>query len=62
MQAQFAATLKAAFDAEAQPLESAAAVNSWVDQATRGKITEIIDEGVARQASGEALVADSGVC
>ena len=62
MQAQFAATVKAAFDAEAQPLESAAAVNSWVDKATWGKITDIIDEGVARQASGEAVVADSRVC
>lgn len=52
MQAQYAATLKASFGAEAAPLESAAVVNAWVDKATRGKISEIIDEGIASQASG----------
>lgn len=50
-QPRYAATLKDAFGAEAAPLQSAAVVNGWVDQATRGKITEIIDEGIARQAS-----------
>ncbi|KAI7837490.1 hypothetical protein COHA_008681 [Chlorella ohadii] len=51
LQARYAATLKDAFGAEAAPLQSAAVVNGWVDQATRGKITEIIDEGIARQAA-----------
>lgn len=55
LQAQFAAALKAAFAAEAQPLASAAVVNSWVAEATRGKIKDIIDEGMAQQASVDWL-------
>jgi len=37
--------------AEARPLTSAAEVNSWVEAATRGKITNLIDEATAASAS-----------
>jgi serpin B len=43
--------LKEYYFAEAWPLTSAAEVNSWVDEATRGKITNLIDEATAVSAS-----------
>jgi serpin B len=43
--------LKEFFAAQAGPLNSAAEVNAWVSDHTHGKITEIIDEGTAKQAA-----------
>ncbi|KAL4551313.1 hypothetical protein Ndes2526B_g05610 [Nannochloris sp. 'desiccata'] len=43
--------LKEYYLAEARPLTSAAEVNSWVESATRGKITNLIDEPTAASAS-----------
>jgi len=43
--------LKSYAGADIQKLTSAGVVNSWVAKATHDKITEIIDEGTARQAS-----------
>jgi serine protease inhibitor len=43
--------LETYFKAQARPLTSAKEVNSWVSEATHGKITEIIDQGAAEQAS-----------
>jgi serine protease inhibitor len=44
-------TLETYFKAQARPLTGASEVNSWVSEATHGKITEIIDDGAAQQAS-----------
>jgi len=43
--------LETYFRAQARPLTGASEVNSWVSEATHGKITEIIDEEAARQAA-----------
>jgi serpin B len=43
--------LETYFKAQARPLTGADEVNSWVGEATRGRITEIIDQGAAQQAS-----------
>lgn len=44
-------TLTSSYDADVFQLESAAQVNGWVSDATKGKITEIIDDMTASQAS-----------
>lgn len=45
LQQEFKKTLEDVFRAEAEPITTAAAVNKWVSDATRGKITEIVDDG-----------------
>lgn len=50
LQPGYAQALQEAFGAVARPLTSAAAVNSWVSEATRGKISSIVDEDAVRQA------------
>lgn len=43
--------LQSEYNADVQTLESAAKVNAWVSKATKEKITEIVDEETASQAS-----------
>ncbi|KAG7667322.1 putative Serpin B10 [Nannochloris sp. 'desiccata'] len=47
----YVTALETYFNAQARPLTGASEVNSWVSEATHGKITDIIDEGAAHQAS-----------
>lgn len=47
----YVSALKTYYNAEAEPLTSAAIVNNWVSNATNGKITSIIDEPTAAAAS-----------
>ncbi len=47
----YVSALKEYYLAEALPLTSAAEVNSWVETATRGKITNLIDDSTAAAAS-----------
>lgn len=51
LQPAYAAALQAGFGAKAAPIASAAEINGWVSEATRGCIKEIVDEGAVRQAS-----------
>lgn len=50
LQAPYARALQSAFGAQAAPLTTAAAINAWVSEATRGKITGIVDDGAVSQA------------
>ncbi len=47
----YVSALKEYFLAEAQPLTNATAVNNWIEEATRGKITNLIDDATAAAAS-----------
>lgn len=49
LQKAYADALAAVFGAAAQPLTGATAVNEWVAKATRGKISEIVDDGAVAQ-------------
>ena len=51
LQPQYSATLESAFGAEARTITDAAAVNSWVADATKGKIDSIVDDGTVAQAT-----------
>lgn len=56
LQPGFAEALQAAFGVDAaRPLTTAAAINGWVSDATRGKIKDIVDEGAVAQASHARL-------
>lgn len=41
-------TIRLYFNAEAQPLTSAAVVNAWVNKETRGKIKTIVNDGMVQ--------------
>lgn len=49
LQPGYAAALQQAFGAHVAPLTTAAAVNAWVAEATKGKISGIVDEGTVSQ-------------
>ena len=52
LQPQYADALSRVFGTAPQPLTTAAAINAWVSEATRGKISEIVDEGAISQVGG----------
>ena len=49
LQPQYAEVLSRVFGTAPHPLTTAAAINSWVSDATRGKITGIVDGGAISQ-------------
>lgn len=51
LQPAFVEALNTYFAAKSAPLTSAKAVNNWVENATKGKIKDIVDESIVKQAA-----------
>ena len=59
LQPEFAATLESAFGAEAKIITDAAAVNSWVAAATKGKINSIVDDAAVSDPAAALILVNA---